>query len=152
MFRSHKTKVDNRYEMIRERKRDDLGASRDIMVSKFAFEAILMHNPVALFSFRSSSSVKHQSLLHTHKRACLGAVNLSIFPSSFPVPSFGCSVSSKPSLVFPITETEKIPLFLTHLRFLCQMSKKVKRLKKLKEEKNGGFGVWLGGFFLVLTR
>ena len=53
-----------------ERERENLGTPREVMVSKFAFKAILMHNPVTFLSFRSPPSVEHQCLLHSHK--CTG--------------------------------------------------------------------------------
>lgn len=54
-----------------ERERENLGAPREVMVSKFAFKAILMHDPVALLSLRGSPSVEHQRLLHPNQRTSL---------------------------------------------------------------------------------
>lgn len=101
-----------------------LGASGEILISKFSFQAILMHNPVAFLSFRSSASVENQSLLHAHKSTSLGAVNLSVLPSGLPVTSLRSSVSSQPSWVLPVSQAKEVPLFLAHLCLSCRSENK----------------------------
>lgn len=75
-------------EMIMNEWITNLGAPREIMVGKFAFKAILMHDPVALLSLGSPPPVENQGLLHANQGTSLGAINLPIFPSGFPVSSF----------------------------------------------------------------
>lgn len=79
-----------------------------------------MHDPVALLAFWSSSSVENQSLLHAHETASFGAVNLPVFSSGLPVSSLCCPISSQSGWVLSVSEAKEVPLFLTHLRFLCQ--------------------------------
>lgn len=104
----------------RETKREDLGAPGEIVVGKFAFKTVLMHDPVGFFTLGSSTAVKNQSLLHPNERAGLGAVNLPVLSGGFPVPGFSCPVGSEPRRVFPVTQAEKVPLFLPHLCLVCK--------------------------------
>lgn len=89
-----------------------------------------MHDPVALLSFRSSSSIKHKRLLHSHKRTSLRAINLTIFPRSFPIPSFSGSISPQPGRVLPISKAKEVPFLLTHLCFLCNTHKMTTQVSK----------------------
>ena len=50
---------------------DYLGVGGEIMVGKFAVQAVLMHDPMGLLSLGSSPSVEHQRFLHPHQTARL---------------------------------------------------------------------------------
>lgn len=92
------------------------------MVGKSALEAVLMHDPIGLFTLGGSAAVKNQRLLHPDERTCLRAVNLPVLPGCFPVASFRGPVGSEPRRVFPIAQAEKIPLFLAHLCLVCKIN------------------------------
>lgn len=102
--------------------REDLGAPGEIVVGKFAFEPVLMHDPIGLFTLGGSAAVKNQRLLHPDKRTGLRAVNLPVLPGCFPVASFRGPVGSEPSRVFPIAQAEKVPLLLAHLCLVCKIN------------------------------
>lgn len=97
------------------------------MVGEFAFQAILMHYPVALLSLRSSPPVKNQRLFHPDKRTSLGAENLSILPRRLPVSSFRGPVRPETGGVLPVTEAEEVPFLLAHLCLFCSYNEKKKK-------------------------
>lgn len=80
-----------------------LGTSGEIMVGKFAFEAVFVHNPVALLTFGRSASVENEGFLHTNKGTSFRAVNFPILTGCLPVTGFGCSISPQTSWIFPIS-------------------------------------------------
>lgn len=101
-----------------ERRWKHLGVPGEVIVSKSPFKAVLVHDPVTFDTLGSSPAVKNQSLLHPKKRTSLGAVNLSVLAGGFPVAGFSGTVGAKPGRVFPVTQAEKVPLFLSHLCFV----------------------------------
>lgn len=94
---------------------DYLGGPGEAVVGELAFEAILMHDPVALLPLGSPASVEHERLFHSHERSRPRAVNLPVFPRRLPIPCLRCPVRPQPGWVLPISQTEKVPLFLSHL-------------------------------------
>ena len=94
-----------------------------VTAGEVTVKAIFMHDPFGLFTSGSSAFVENKSLLHPKKCSSTtigaAAVNFSVFPSSFPVPSSCCSVCSQPCWVFPVSQAEKVPFSLPHFRYVC---------------------------------
>lgn len=90
-------------------------------VREVAIEAIFMHDPLGFLSSGGSAHVENEGLFHAQKGSVRSAVYLSVFPSGFPVPGFGCSIGPQASRVLSISETEEIPLPLSHLRYICNL-------------------------------
>lgn len=85
----------------------------------FVFEAVFMHDPVALLTLRSSTFVKDQGFFHANKYS--SSKDFFVFASGFPVASFSCSVCSKPSWVFSISQVEEVPFLFAHRSLACNI-------------------------------
>ena len=77
----------------------------------------LMHDPIGLFTFRSSTSVENKGLLHANKDGTPRLKDLLIFTRGFPVPRFSGSVSPHPCRVLPVSLAKEVPFLLSHLGF-----------------------------------
>lgn len=83
-----------------------------------------MHDPFGLFTTRGPSFVENKGLLHPQKGSTTAAVNFLVLPSCFPVTSTCCSVCSKPSWIFSVSQAEQIPLSFSHLCHFCTQFKR----------------------------
>lgn len=89
---------------------------------EFAFQSILMNNPIRFLSFRRSPLVENQSFLHPNQ--LLPPQNLSIFAGSFPVARCSSSVRPHPSRVLLISHAEKVPFLFPQFRPPFQSNRK----------------------------
>ena len=89
------------------------------MVGVGALEAVLVHDPVRLLSFRGSAAVEDERLLHADQRAGAGAADLAVLAGGLPVAGHRGAVGAQARRVLAVAEAVEVPLLLPHLRLVC---------------------------------
>lgn len=72
--------------------------------------AVLMHNPISPLSFRCTTTVEDQSLLHSNQDG--PRFDFTILSSCLPIPISRCPVQSMPIWILAILWTEEEPLWI----------------------------------------
>ncbi|WVZ20509.1 hypothetical protein V8G54_007831 [Vigna mungo] len=97
--------------------------------------AILVHNPIGPLPFGCTTSVEHQSLLHSNQNH--PRLYFTILPGRLPIPMTSCSVQSMPIWVLSVLWTEEEPfrILVPYHRQIYKTKSNKQIIKKKKKKK-----------------